>query len=575
MFSRKRPEPKPAPGLPQLVAAASLAPYAKNARTHSAGQIEQLAASIEEFGMASALVVRDGVIAKGHGTLAALVLLMAEGKRIYPVPGRGQGAEPFPVGMVPVVDASGWTDAQFRAFVIADNQLATLAGWDMDLLGAELKGLKLDGFDITGLGFELPDLEKMMGGGIAPRDPDLLPNMPAAIVSRQGDVWILGTNRVMCGDTTDPEAVRRLIGSEAGATRVLPLIHADPPYGMGKEADGVMNDNLYEAKLDAFQLEWWKTWAPHMAENASAYIWGNPADLWRLWWAGGLNQEPKLLARNEIVWDKGSGFGMTGESAHSYVVSTERCLFLMRGEQFLGNQNKDQYWEGYEPLRAWLEEQRNAAGWTNGDVNRLTKTQMAGHWFTKSQFIPISEAHYKMLQEAARGITGTSPAGAFVESYDALFSRLFAEVRAGGNAHRRELAAELRERRSYFDNTHASMTEVWQFPRVNGAERYGHATPKPVAMVERAFLSSSQAGDFVGVPFGGTGPELIAAERLGRCALVMELEPKYVDAMVRRWEAFTSRAAVLEYPSNGMPREAEWPTFAAVSDERAVRARAA
>jgi DNA modification methylase len=127
---------------------------------------------------------------------------------------------------------------------------------------------------------------------------------------------------------------------------------------------------------------------------------------------------------------------------------------------------------------------------------------------------------------------------------DDLFVRLFPEIRSGGNAHRRELGQKLRSTRTFFDATHEAMTDVWQFPRVHGEERFGHATPKPVAMVERALKTSSSIGDAVGVPFGGSAPDVIACERLGRRCFAMELEPRYVDVAVARWEKFTGKKAV-------------------------------
>ena len=141
----------------------SLVPYARNSRTHTDGQIAQIAGSLDEFGMAGAVVVRDGVIAKGHGTLAAVRMLIAAGKALYPAPGKSAGAEPFPAGHVPVIDASGWTDAQFRAYVIADNRLAELAGWDADLLALELGELKDEGFDLDMVGFDDVDLSDILG----------------------------------------------------------------------------------------------------------------------------------------------------------------------------------------------------------------------------------------------------------------------------------------------------------------------------------------------------------------------------------------------------------------------------
>jgi DNA modification methylase len=90
------------------------------------------------------------------------------------------------------------------------------------------------------------------------------------------------------------------------------------------------------------------------------------------------------------------------------------------------------------------------------------------------------------------------------------------------------------------------MTDVWSFSRVQGDERFEHATPKPVAMIERCIVSSSRPGDLVLEPFGGTGSTLIAAERSGRRCFTMELDPRYVDTIVRRWQAFTGDAATLD-----------------------------
>lgn len=423
-------------------------------------------------------------------------------------------------------------DDQCARIVAADNRTADLGEYDERLLLELLNDLP----DLDGTGYELGDLEALEkalregagGPGAGNTDPDAIPEPETTrAISEVGDLWELGPHRLLCGDSTDPEAVRRVVD---GAT--LSLIHADPPYGMGKEAEGVLNDNLYDSKLDEFQMRWWRAWLPSLIDNGSAYIWGNAPDLWRLWWVGGLNTAPDLHVRNEIVWDKGSGFGMRSEGAHSYPPATERCLFLMCGQQFLGNQNKADFWEGYEPLRAWLEAERDKAGWTNRDVNGLTVTQMAGHWFSRSQFMPISAQHYRTLQDAAAG-------RAFTKDYDELFDEMFPDTKGGGNAHRRELSAKLRESRTFFDNTHDAMTDVWQYPRVHGDERQGHATPKPVAMVERVFNSSSQPGDVIGVPFGGSGPEFIAAHHLDRRVVAIELEPRYVDVICRRYQEHT------------------------------------
>ena len=153
------------------------------------------------------------------------------------------------------------------------------------------------------------------------------------------------------------------------------LCHADPPYGMGKEAEGIANDNLYASKLDAFQMRWWQACRASLADNASVYIWGNAEDLWRLWYQGGLQASERMTFRNELVWDKGDagagGISHQGaEGFRCYPGATERCLFFMLGEQGF-NTNADNYWEGWEPIRLYLETERKKMGWDVPTMKRL------------------------------------------------------------------------------------------------------------------------------------------------------------------------------------------------------------
>jgi len=498
---------------------ADLVPYAHNARVHSPRQVAQIAASIEEWGWTTPVLVdeEDGIIA-GHGrVLAALKLGVDE---------------------VPCVVARGWTKAQKHAYVIADNQLTISAGWDTDLLKVEVGELNtLDDFDVDLLGFDASTLASLLEPDVV--DPkglegaDEFTSVEEVAVTRSGDLWLLDNHRVLCGDATTAAHVSKLMGEE-----LADLVHADPPYGMGKEADGIANDNLYADKLDAFQLKWLQLALRYARQNCGLYIWGNAPDLWRLWYAAGLSEVDELHVRNEVVWAKGSGFGMSGEGQHSYSPETERCLFLMRGQQFLGNQNKDEYWEGYEPLRRWMVGQRDAAGWKAGDVNRITGTRMAGHWFGKSQFHFITRTNYNKLRAAAKG-------GAFSIGYDELVDQ-FSDVKEGSVVYHQELYAQVCEARSYFDNAHDSMTDVWQFGRVVEEDRYGHATPKPTRMIARAVVSSCPEGGLVLEPFLGTGTTLMAAQLFGRRCYGLELEPTYVDVVVRRWQEKTGRTATLD-----------------------------
>jgi hypothetical protein len=182
--------------------------------------------------------------------------------------------------------------------------------------------------------------------------------------------------------------------------------------------------------------------------------------------------------------------------------------------------------------------QRDAAGWTDKQVNDLTGTSMAGHWFSKSQFAPITREQYDKLQAAAGG-------EAFALTYDELGER-FSAVHRDAVQMKADRLSELHQRNSYFDNTHDAMTDVWQFGRVVGEERYGHATPKPVQMIGRAVRTSCPEGGLVLEPFLGTGTTLMAAEILGRRCCALELEPLYVDVAVRRWQEKTGASATLD-----------------------------
>jgi DNA modification methylase len=427
---------------------------------------------------------------------------------------------------IPAIELSHLTEIQKKALIIADNKLALNAGWDTELLSLELEELELEGLDLSLTGFgeeEISALKpEVVNEGLT--DEDAVPEPPPEPITKPGDIWILGKHRLMCGDSTSVDAVERLM---AGAK--AQLLHADPPYGMGKEGEGVANDNIYGDKLDAFQMEWWATFRTFLENNASAYIWGNAPDLWRLWYRGGLADSERLTLRNDILWhQEGVSWGKDGMSnLRQYATMGEHCLFFMLGEQGF-NSNADNYWEGWEPIRSYLENEMKRCGWTTKDLNNITGTQMAGHWVTKSQWAMITADHYAKIQKAARDHD------AFKRDHDAL--------KRDHDALKRDFYAT----RAYFDSSHDQMTDVWRFDRVKGAERHGHATPKPVAMMERVMKSSLPKGGICVEPFGGSGSTLMGAEKTGRICYTMELQAKYVDVIVKRWEEFTGQKARLE-----------------------------
>ena len=331
-----------------------------------------------------------------------------------------------------------------------------------------------------------------------------------------GQLWQCGSHRVLCGDATKREDIARLMGAEKAV-----LCHADPPYGMGKENDGIANDNLYGPKLDAFQLQWWQAVRPYLTDNASAYIWGNAENLWRLWYCGGLKESERLTFRNEIVWDKGSGQGMLSDNHRMFPVTSERCLFFMLGEQGF-NTNADNYWEGWDSIQSYLYSQRQLMGWNSHQMKQYAGGSPTGHgdhWTGKSQWIMPTRENYEGWQRAARG-------DAFKQEYDA-FKREYDDLK-------REYYAT----RAHFDNTHDNMTDVWSFSRVIGEERWGHATPKPVEMITRIIKSSAPPGGIVLDPFCGSGTSLVAAQNLGCRGRVIEINPSYCAVTLERMRGF-------------------------------------
>ncbi|WP_100551072.1 site-specific DNA-methyltransferase [Caedibacter taeniospiralis] len=489
-----------------------LMPYKNNARTHSENQINKIAASMQEFGFIAPVVINDeNMILAGHGRLIA--------------------AKQIGLQQVPVVRVAHLTKAQQRAYTLADNRIADDAGWDDELLKIELSELNELDFDLTMTGFEDEELNRLIFEEEDEEDTFLTdeedcPAVENNAVSVYGDVWLLGEHRVMCGDSTVISDVKKLVGDEKAQ-----LLHADPPYGMGKASDGVANDNLYDEKLDDFQMAWWVTFRTFVADNASAYIWDNAPELWRLWYKR-LEKTEHIELRNQIVWDKKSIAGMKSELMTQFPIATEHCLFMQLGKQFIGSINAEDYPEEYEVIRTYLADEAQKAGVKQKDMQQHCNCQMYAHWFTKSQFTLIPQKHYKTLQAA------------YPEYFKKSWSELKKEwdkLKGKGSEFK---AGKLQSMRSYFDNAHEVMRDVWEFPRVVGDERHGHATPKPVAMMERIMKSSLPAKGLCLEPFGGSGATLIGAEKTKRKCYTMELQPCYVDVIVKRWQSFTGKEAI-------------------------------
>jgi DNA modification methylase len=383
-----------------------LIPFARNPRTHTDAQIAQIAASIVEFGFNNPILVdtKAGIIA-GHGRLLA--------------------ARKLGLTEVPVIVLDHLTEAQKRAYVIADNQLALNAGWDEDLLRAELAALQQEDFNLDLIGFEDEELARLLAAQDATQgltDEDAVPGLPQRPVSACGDLWILGNHKLLVGDATNQSDVVRLMACDEAD-----LIFIDPPYNVSYEGYTedhltIKGDRMTDEQFKQFLEAAFRSCRSVVKLGASLYVCHSSS--WQREFQNAL-EGAGFEARCQIIWAKNTfawGFGR-------YKFQHEPLFYChVAGEKdpWYGDKSQSTLWEEKKPA-----------------ANRL------------------------------------------------------------------------------------------------------HPTMKPVELIERALLNSSKAGDIVADLFGGSGSTLIACERRDRSARLMELDPKYADVIVRRWQEYTGNLAVL------------------------------
>ncbi len=378
-----------------------LTEYARNPRKNDHA-VDKIAAAIKEFGFRVPVVAKsDGLVVDGHLRLkAAKKLGMAE---------------------VPVILADDMTEAQIKAFRISVNRMAEFAEWDNDLLALEFAELTDMGFDLDLTGFTADEIDALTPVQVEEglTDEDAVPDVPADPVTRLGDVWVLGSHRLMCGDSTSIDAFDSLMAGQHAD-----MIFTDPPYGMsydggrGKKQFGMIkNDDAQGADLIALVRDALATAKASCKEGASAYVcfpWRTYAEFENAMQSCGMD------INSCIVWDKKSvGLG------HQDYRPQHEFIFYSKGGKFYGDRAQSDVWY------------------------------------------------------MSRGNTGA----------------------------------------------------------------YVHPTQKPVELVEKAINNSSKKGDLVVDCFGGSGSTLIACEKIGRHARLMELDPKYCDVIVKRWQDFTGKIA--------------------------------
>jgi len=394
-----------------LWAIGKLIPFARNARTHSDEQIAQIGASIAEFGWTSPILAgSDGIIIAGHARLlAARKLGMTE---------------------VPVIVLDHLSETQRRALVLADNRLALNAGWDEEMLKVELESLREDGFALDIVGFTDEEIEDLLRepepGAEGHTDEDTVPEVPETAVTVPGDVWLLGQHRLLCGDSTQIEAVEKVLSGG-----LADMAWTDPPY----------NVNYGQTMKDKLR-----------------------------------GKTHRKIANDNL----GDGF-----------------------EQFL----------------------RDAC------LNMLTVTKGA-------IYICMSSSELHTLHRAF------TEAGGHWSTFVIWAKNTFTMGRSDYQRQYEPMLYGWKEGTDHFWCGARDQGDVWFIKKPVANDL--HPTMKPVELVERALRNSSKSRDTVLDPFGGSGTTLIACERTGRQARLIELEPKYCDVIIRRWQEHVAREAALD-----------------------------
>ena len=493
-----------------IVNVALLKPNPKNPNKHPDSQIQLLGKIIRSTGWRQPITVSNlsGFIVKGHGRLAAALL---------------EGFEEVPV------DYQNYTsEAEEYADLVADNKIAELSEIDNKMLADIFAEIDTGEIPMELTGFTEDEVENLITGLSEAlhnelTEPDDVPEAPEPerVLTQAGDLWILGSHRLICGDSTDRQTVEKLMDGQKAD-----LVFTDPPYGMKKEAVGVLNDNLNYDDLLVFNKKWIPLTFEALKDNGSWYCWGIDEPLMDIYSRilKPMQQENKITFRNLLTWNKGNGQGQLSADFRMYPVADEKCLFIMCGEQDMRfKRNLEEFNEMFEPIRKWFEQERKKSGLSVQQISKIDSTRCSHYW-AKVQFeFPTKEAYCKIQKYCME-----NGLNAFKKEYE-------------------ELKKEYYSTRAFFDNTHDNMNNVWHFDRTAAGERElagGHATPKPIALCARAIKSSSREGETVLDVFGGSGSTLIACEQERRACRMVELDPAWCDVIVRRYIKTTGKKDV-------------------------------
>lgn len=404
-----------------------LIPYSNNPR-HNDSAVEAVVNSIKEFGFKVPIVVdKNNVIVAGHTRIKAAKKLGME--------------------QVPCVIADDLTPSQVKAFRLADNKVAELATWNLEMLEQELDELAELDIDMTGLGFEFkPDAEE------DDFDPDEVLGEMEVPGTNPGDIYILGRHRLLCGDSTKKKDFSNLLKGDK-----VKLVITDPPYNVDYEGGTglkIMNDAMSDTKFRAFLTDAYKRMYEAAEPGAPIYVFHADSE--------GYNFRGAF---------KDAGFKLA------------QCLIWVKQSLVLGRQ--DYHWRHEPILYGWKE---GAAHFWYGERNKDTVIDDEKINYTKAKKADLIQALKDMHEKVYKNSSVI-----------------------------------------YHDKPSRSSE---------------HPTMKPVKLIGKLMNNSSERGDTVLDPFGGSGSTLIAAEQLERTCYIVEMDPKYCDVIVKRWEEFTGEKAV-------------------------------
>ena len=479
-----------------------------NVRKHGPRNLDAIKASLKRFGQVKPIVVDgDNIVRAGNGTLMAARALGWSTIDIVRTPLKG---------------------AEATAYAIADNRTAELAEWDDESLAQQLAALQIDDEALAlATGFDEKEIAALALDNMEVHE-DEVPEPPVDPITKPGDLWLLGEHRVLCGDSTKADDVAALLNGQNPA-----LVLADPPYFGKVDADWDNDFDGFDGFLEFLDVVF-GLWIPKMIDRGTSGWWCAPDFAWHI--ENRLRKHAAVF--NHIVWSKGKSLGKIAsvEEMRRWRPRSERLLLCEKQhspDALLASFNaktshiaaRAAYASIIDRMMAWQKE----AGLNNREIDKCLGTNgMAGHYFGRSQWsLPTQEAWHKMRPLfLSRGVD--------IGEFDAQRQEFDAQ-RQEFDAQRREFDAEKSD----------NLTDVWEMSAPHGEERYGHPTPKPVALISKLVSAHSRADDLVADPFLGSGTTLIAAEQLGRTCYGMEISPAYCDVIVKRWEILTGKKATI------------------------------